>query len=67
MARLNISIRDEYLDVINMFKVSNRHEVEKKFEKSDQSKAVQYIILEYMKQNNISNYVSILESQSQQL
>ncbi len=64
MARLNINIRNEYLDVINMFKISNKHEVEKKFEKSDQSGAVQYIILEYMKQNNIINYISMLERQT---
>ncbi len=64
MTRLNINIKDEYLDVINMFKVSNKTEVEQKFQKSNQTEAVQYIILEFMKHNNLNNYVDMLEEES---
>lgn len=61
MTRLNVNIKDAYLDVINMFKVSNKSEIEQKFNKSDQPEAIQYIILEFMKQKNLNNYVEMLE------
>ena len=62
MARLNVTIKDEYLDVINMFKVSNKSEIEQKFNKSDQSEAVQYIILKFMELNNQSTYIDYLKN-----
>lgn len=62
MTRLNINIEDKYLDVINIFKVSNKSEIELKFKKSDQQMAIQHIILKYMKQNNLPDYVEMLEN-----
>jgi len=61
MARLNVTLKDEYLDVINMFKVSNKSEIEQKFSKSDQPEAIQYIISEFMKCKNLNTYVEMLE------
>ncbi len=63
MARLNTNIDDKYLDALNIFKVSNKSEIELKFnKKSDQQMAIQFIICEYMKQNNISHIIEILEN-----
>ncbi len=62
MARLNVNLKDEYLDVVNMFKVSNKSEIERVFEKSDQQEAVQYIILKFMELNNLSIYVEYLKN-----
>lgn len=62
MARLNVNLKDEYLDVINMFKVSSKSEIEQKFKKSDQSEAIQYIILKFMELNNQTMYIDYLKS-----
>lgn len=62
MARLNTNIEDRYLDALNIFKVSNKSEIELKFKKSDQQTAVQYIILEYMKLKNLIHIIEILEN-----
>ena len=63
MARLNTNIDDKYLDALNVFKISNKSEIELKFnEKSDQQTAIQYIIIEYMKLKNLTHLIEILEN-----
>lgn len=62
MARLNTNIEDKYLDAINIYKVSNKPEIELKFNKSDQQAAIQYIISDYMKIKNLTHIIEILES-----
>lgn len=62
MTRLNIELPDECVDVINMFAVSNKHQIEEKYGKSTQSTVVQLILSYYMNENKLNNYVDMLEN-----
>lgn len=62
MSRLNIEIPDIYLDVLNIFKVTNKGDIEKKFEKSSQTTALQYILIDYMNLKNEDLLTNMLEN-----
>ena len=60
--RLNIEIEKSYLNVLNMFIISHKYEIEKKYGKSTQSTALQFIIYEFVKSRNLTYYINMLEN-----
>ena len=59
---VKINIEDKYLDVIDRFQEANKSEIELKFKKSDRQMAIQYIILEFMKENYLTHYLNTLQN-----
>ncbi len=62
MARLNVEIPEIYLDVLNVFKVTNKVDIEKKFEKTSQTTALQYILTDYMYLKNEISLLNMLKN-----
>lgn len=62
MARLNIEIPEIYLDVLNVFKVTNKGDIEKKFEKSSQATALQFILTDYVNLKNEDSLINMLKN-----
>lgn len=60
--RLNIKIEKSYLDVLNMIVISHKREIGEKYGRCTQSTAVQFIIYEFMKNNNLTYYIDMLEN-----
>lgn len=63
MTRLNVEVPDRCVDVINMFAVSEKHEIEEKYGKSTQSTVIQLILSEFVKNRNLENYTIMLKKE----
>lgn len=60
MASLNIKIKDNYLDMINIFKITHRDKITQEFGDLSQSTAIQYILKDYTNCKGLNELSNLL-------
>jgi hypothetical protein len=61
MTKLNIEIKENYLDAINIFKITHKNEIAQEFGNLSQTTAVQYILKDYMNCKGLSDLSKLLD------